>query len=85
MVDRDVKHPMWVGLLWTPRHTPWKPVVVEALFEERRNLHRKVRDFYTDKAAHFLWHIFLFDRYFGFLNLIFYPAARRLSRPAAFR
>lgn len=67
---RDGKFPMWVGFLWTPRHTPWKPVQVEALFEEMRDLHEQVRDFYTDKAEDLLGHIYLFDPYFGFLNLI---------------
>ena len=67
---RDGKFPIWVGFLWTPRHTPRKPVLVEALFEEMRDMHKLVCDFYSDKPEDLLGHIYLFDPYFGFLNLI---------------
>jgi hypothetical protein len=42
---------MLLGFLWTPRHTPRKRVVVEAMFEEMRDLHWKVGDFYMDKKG----------------------------------
>ena len=70
MVYRDGKFPMWIGSLWTPRHTPRKPVAVEALFEEMRDLKRRVRDFYMDKAEQYHGQFYLSDPYFGFLNLI---------------
>ena len=67
---RDGKFPMWVGFLWTPRHPPRKPVPIEVLFKEMRDLHQRVRDFYSDKDEDLLGQIYLFHPYFEFLNLI---------------
>lgn len=69
-VYRRDKFPMWVGFLWTPRYNPRRRVSLEQLRSELRSLHRKVRDFYTNKDEAFLGNISLYDPYFGWLNLI---------------
>ncbi len=67
---RDGKFPMWVGFLWTPRHKPGKPVSLEQLKSELRDLHRDVCNFYKGKEEDVLGNIAIFDPYFGWLNLI---------------
>jgi len=62
--------PMWVGFLWTPRHTPRRPVPLETLAAELRDLHRRVRAFYEGKDEAVLGHVYLYDPLFGLLNLI---------------
>lgn len=69
-VYRSSKFPMWVGFLWTPRHNPRKPVSLEQLETELRDLHKRVRDFYAGKDEAVLGNISLYDPYFGWLNLI---------------
>ena len=67
---RDGKFPMWVGFLWTPRHNARKPIPVEQLKQELRDHHAEIREFYTGKDEDILGHVYLFDPYFGLLNLI---------------
>jgi hypothetical protein len=67
---RSGRFPMWVGFLWTPRHTPGQPVPLETLAVELRGLHRQVRAFYAGNDEAILGHIYLYDPLFGFLNLI---------------
>ncbi len=62
--------PMWVGFLWTPRHTPRKPVPLAVLMDENRALHAAVRSFYTEKDPALLGNTFLYDPLFGWINLI---------------
>jgi hypothetical protein len=67
---RDGKFPMWVGFLWTPRYNERKPVPLGQLKAELRGLHGEAREFYSDKDEALLGHVYLYDPYFGFLNLI---------------
>jgi hypothetical protein len=69
-VYRDEKFPMWVGFLWTPRHNPRRPVPLEQMQAELRDLHRQVRDFYTGKDEAVLGNIYLYDPLLGWFNLI---------------
>ena len=62
--------PMWVGFLWTPRYTPKRPVPLEKLEAENRNLHAAVRAFYADKDPALLGNAFVYDPLFGSINLI---------------
>jgi hypothetical protein len=70
----DVYHrksfPMWVGFLWTPRHNPRKPVPLEMLKAETRELHAQIRAFYTGKDESVLGNLHLYDPIFGLINLI---------------
>jgi len=67
---RDGKFPMWVGFLWTPRYKPSNPVTINQLKKDLRDLHGQVREFYSGKEERLLGNIFLYDPYFGCLNLI---------------
>lgn len=67
---RKPSFPMWVGFLWKPRYTPSKPVPLEKLKTENRNLHASVRAFYAEKDPALLGHIFVYDPLLGSLNLI---------------
>jgi hypothetical protein len=67
---RSPKFPQWVGFMWTPRHTPRKPISLEALKSEVRALHGKVRRFYEGKDLDVLGNIYLYDPLFGWCNLI---------------
>jgi len=67
---RDERFPMWVGFLWTPRYHAEKRVARDRLKADLRELHGEVRAFYTGKEEAVLGHIYLFDPYFGLLNLI---------------
>lgn len=69
-VYRDPKFPQWVGFLWTPRYNTRKPVSLEALKIELRELHAKVRRFYEDKDGDVLGNLYLYDPVFGWCNLI---------------
>lgn len=69
-VYRRKNFPMWVGFLWTPRHNPRKPVPLETLKAETRELHAKIRAFYTGKDEDVLGNLYLYDPVFGFINLI---------------
>lgn len=66
----DPVFPMWVGFLWTPRYNPRKTTPLSTLARELRNLHAGVRDFYIDKPEDVLGNLYVYDPYFGFLNLI---------------
>lgn len=62
--------PMWVGFLWKPRYTPKRPVPLEQLKAENRDLHAAVRTFYEDKDPALLGNVFVYDPLFGAINLI---------------
>lgn len=67
---RDPKFPQWVGFLWTPRFNPRKPVSLEHLKKEVRDLHSNVRRFYEGKDEDVLGNLYLYDPLFGWCNLI---------------
>jgi len=67
---RKTTFPMWVGILWTPRYTPRRPVPLDKLKAENRNLHRDVRAFYTGIDPALLGNTFVYDPLFGAINLI---------------
>jgi hypothetical protein len=69
-VYRDPKFPQWVGFLWTPRFNRRKPVSLEALKTETREIHAKVRAFYENKDEDVLGNLYLYDPVFGWCNLI---------------
>ncbi len=62
--------PMWVGFLWTPKYSAQKPVALEQLQAETRQLHAEIRAFYSGKDEDVLGNIFLYDPVVGTLNLI---------------
>jgi len=67
---RSLKFPHWVGFLWTPRFNLHKPVSLEQLKVEIRDLHTNIRQFYEDKDEDVLGNLYLFDPLFGWCNLI---------------
>ncbi|HKY54232.1 MAG TPA: DinB family protein [Anaerolineales bacterium] len=67
---RDPKFPHWVGFLWTPRYSTRKPVSLEMLKSETRDLHAKIREFYEGKDEDILGNLYLYDPVFGWCNLI---------------
>lgn len=67
---RSPKFPQWVGFMWTPRFNPRKPVSLEKLKAEVRNLHADIRRFYEGKDEDVLGNLYLFDPLFGWCNLI---------------
>ncbi len=67
---RDPKFPQWVGFMWTPRFNPRKPVSLEQLKTELRDLHANVRKFYEGKDEDVLGNLYLYDPLFGWCNLI---------------
>jgi hypothetical protein len=69
-VYRDPKFPQWVGFLWTPRFNRRKPVPLEALKSETREIHAMVRAFYEYKDEDVLGNLYLYDPVFGWCNLI---------------
>lgn len=69
-VYRDPKFPQWVGFLWTPRFNNRKPVSMQQLKKELRDLHARIRQFYEDKDEDVLGNLYLFDPLFGWVNLI---------------
>lgn len=69
-VYRNPKFPQWVGFLWTPRYHTRKPVPLDALKSELRDLHGKVRAFYEGKDEDVLGNLYLYDPLFGWCNLI---------------
>jgi hypothetical protein len=69
-VYRDPKFPQWVGFLWTPRFNTRKPVPLEQIKAELRELHDRIRQFYEGKDEEVLGNLYLFDPVFGWINLI---------------
>lgn len=69
-VYRSPKFPHWVGFLWTPRFNPRKPVALEKLKAEIRDLHESIRQFYEGKDERVLGNLYLYDPLFGWCNLI---------------
>ena len=47
-----------------------KPVSLEVLKAETRDLHAKIREFYEDKDEDVLGNLYLYDPVFGWCNLI---------------
>ena len=64
------KFPHWVGFLWTPRHSPRRPVSLDLLKSEMRMMHAKVHQFYVGKDEDVLGNLYLYDPWFGWYNLI---------------
>lgn len=69
-VYRNPKFPQWVGFLWTPRFNTRKPVPLETLKAELRDLHANIRQFYEGRDEDVLGNLYLFDPVFGWINLI---------------
>lgn len=69
-VYRDPKFPQWVGFLWTPRYNTRKPIPLDALKSELRDLHGRIRAFYEGKDEDVLGNLYLYDPVFGWCNLI---------------
>lgn len=69
-VYRDPKFPQWVGFLWTPRYNTRKPVPLEALKSELRDLHGRIRAFYEGRDEDVLGNLHLYDPVFGWCNLV---------------
>ncbi len=69
-VYRDPRFPQWVGFLWTPRFNTRKPVSLEELRKETKEIQRKVREFYENKMEDLLGNLYLYDPVFGWCNLI---------------
>jgi hypothetical protein len=69
-VYRNPKFPQWVGFLWTPRFNTRKPIPLEQLKAELRELHIRIRQFYEGKDEDILGNLYLFDPLFGWINLI---------------
>jgi hypothetical protein len=67
---RSPKFPQWVGFMWTPRYNTRKPVPLEALKKEIRDLHSDIRLFYEGKDEDVLGNLYLYDPLFGWCNLI---------------
>lgn len=67
---RNPRFPQWVGFLWTPRFNTRKPVSLETLKVETREIHAKVRAFYENKDEDVLGNLYLYDPVFGWCNLI---------------
>lgn len=67
---RSPKFPQWVGFMWTPRYNDRKPVSLEMLKKEMRDLHANVRAFYEGKEEDVLGNLYLYDPLFGWCNLI---------------
>lgn len=67
---RDPEFPHWVGFLWMPRYNTRKPVSLERLKLETRNLHARIREFYENKDQDILGNLYLYDPVFGWCNMI---------------
>ena len=67
---RNPTFPHWVGFLWTPRFNTRKPVPLEMIKSETREIHAKVREFYGNKDEAILGNSYLYDPVFGWCNLI---------------
>ena len=67
---RSPKFPQWVGFMWTPRYNNRKPVSLDALKKEMRDLHADVRAFYEGKDEDVLGNLSLYDPLFGWCKLI---------------
>ncbi len=67
---RNPRFPMWVGFLWAPRIHPNRRVSLESIQRKMRYLHNRVRVFYEGKPEDVLGNVFVYDPYFGCLNLI---------------
>ncbi|MEN9564673.1 MAG: hypothetical protein RIR73_2917 [Chloroflexota bacterium] len=69
-VYRDPKFPQWVGFMWTPRFNPRKPVSLQQLKTEIRDLHTNLRQFFEGKDEDVLGNLYIYDPVFGWCNLI---------------
>ena len=67
---RKTSFPMWVGFLWKPRYTPMRPIPLDQLKKENRDLHAAVHAFYATKNPALLGNAFVYDPFFGSINLI---------------
>jgi hypothetical protein len=62
--------PMWVGFIWKPIYTPYRPVPLATLKAETKSLYSQIRAFYTGKDEDVLGHVYFYDPVFGWVNLI---------------
>lgn len=62
--------PMWTGFLWSPQHTPKKPVPLAALLGEVEAVHASLQDFYAGKDQDVLGNIYAWDPAIGVVNLV---------------
>jgi hypothetical protein len=67
---RSPKFPQWVGFMWTPRHNMRKPLPLEGLKKEIRDLHAAIRWYYEGRDEDVLGNLYLYDPLFGWCNLI---------------
>ena len=67
---RDPKFPQWVGFMWTPRFNPRKPVSLQQLKTEIRDLHTNLHQFFEGKDEDVLGNLYIYDPVFGWCNLI---------------
>jgi hypothetical protein len=67
---RNGNFPMWVGFLWTPRYNAAKHIPRDQLVQQLKDHHTEIRRFYEGKPEDLLGHVYLWDPYFGLLNLI---------------
>ena len=67
---RKPSFPMWVGFLWKPRYSPKRPIPLDQLKKENRDLHAAVRAFYSPKDPALLGNTFVYDPLFGSIDLI---------------
>jgi hypothetical protein len=67
---RSPKFPHWVGFLWTPRRNTRKPISLDQMKSELRDMHRKVHRFYVGKDEDVLGNLYLYDPVFGWCNLV---------------
>lgn len=72
-IDNVYKRPGFpqnVGWIWPPKHTPLKPIPLTQLHANLRAIHARYEQFYTQRDADLLGHVWLFDPVIGRVNLI---------------
>ena len=69
-IYRSPGFPHWVGFLWSPKHTPSRPVSLSVIKIETEDMHTRIHAFYADKDPDLLGNLYLYDPIFGWCNLI---------------
>lgn len=69
-VYRKPDFPHQVGWLWSPRHTPERPIPRQAAQNNLRRTHDAVEAFYRGKSPALLGQVGLYDPIIGWMNLI---------------
>jgi hypothetical protein len=62
--------PMGVGWMWSPRHTPQRPVPLAQLEAEASAEYARIRAWYEEKPEDVLGNTYLYDPAIGWLNLV---------------